>query len=78
MKDKVKYYDKEMFKKEKNIEITIVLICIFLIGFIAGYACMNSAIEYREKINTIEEEKIDGRWNFKSTNKISNDRWKWQ
>lgn len=53
MKDKVKYYDKEMFKQEKNIEIIIVLICVFLIGVIAGYACMNSAIEDRQEINNV-------------------------
>lgn len=53
MKDKVKYYNKETFKQEKNIEITIVLICVFLIGFIAGYICMNSAIEDRQEINNV-------------------------
>lgn len=53
MKDKTKYYSKETFKQEKNIEITIVLICVFLIGFIAGYACMNSAIEEKQEINNI-------------------------
>jgi hypothetical protein len=41
MKDKIKYYSKDTFKQEKNIETTIVLICVFLIGFIAGYICMN-------------------------------------
>lgn len=56
MKDNTKYYSKETFKQEKNIEITIVLICAFLIGFIAGYACMNSAIEYRQEMNIIESE----------------------
>ena len=31
MKDKTKYYSKETFKQEKNIELTVVLICVFLI-----------------------------------------------
>ena len=53
MKDKVKYYSKDTFKQEKNIETTIVLICVFLIGFIAGYICMNSAIEDRQEINNV-------------------------
>ncbi len=62
MKDNTKYYSKETFKQEKNIEITIVLICVFLIGFIAGYACTNSAIEDRQEINIVEsEEQEDGR-----------------
>lgn len=56
MKDKTKYYSKETFKQEKNIELTIVLICVFLIGFIAGYICMNSAIEERQEINIVESE----------------------
>lgn len=56
MKDKTKYYNKETFKQEKNIELTIVLICVFLIGFIAGYICMNSAIEDRQEINIVESE----------------------
>lgn len=53
MKDKIKYYSKDTFKQEKNIETTIVLICVFLIGFIAGYICMNSAIEDRQEINNV-------------------------
>lgn len=53
MKDKTNYYSKETFKQEKNIELTIVLICVFLIGFIAGYICMNSAIEDRQEIDNI-------------------------
>lgn len=56
MKDKTNYYSKETFKQEKNIELTIVLICVFLIGFIAGYICMNSAIEERQEINIVESE----------------------
>ena len=57
MKDKTKYYSKETYKQEKNIELTVVLICAFLVGFIAGYICMNSAIEERQEINIVEEEK---------------------
>ena len=54
MKDKIKYYSKDTFKQEKNIETTIVLICVFLIGFIAGYICINnSAIENRQEINSV-------------------------
>ena len=56
MKDRIKHYSKETFKQEKSLEITIVLICIFLIGFLTGYACMNSAIEDRQEINIIESE----------------------
>ena len=60
MKDKTKYYSKETFKQEKNIELTVVLICAFLVGFIAGYICMNSAIEDRQEINIVEEVQNNG------------------
>ena len=53
MKDKIKHYSKETYEQEKHIELTIVLICAFLIGFIAGYACMNSAIEDRQEMNNV-------------------------
>lgn len=58
MKDKVKFYNKDIFKQENNIEITIVLICVFLIGFIAGYLCINSSIRQQQEIqnNIIEIE----------------------
>ena len=50
MKDKVKFYNKEISKQENNIELTIILICAFLIGFIAGYLCINSAVEEQQKM----------------------------
>lgn len=31
MKDKIKYYDKNILSHENNIELTIILICVFLI-----------------------------------------------
>lgn len=31
MKDKIKFYNKDIFKQENNIELTIILICVFLI-----------------------------------------------
>lgn len=53
MKDKTKYYSKETFKQEKNIETILFVLVVFLVGFIAGYACMNSAIEEKQEINNI-------------------------
>lgn len=57
MKDKTKYYSKETFKQEKNIETILFVLVVFLVGFIAGYICMNSAIEDRQEINIIESER---------------------
>ena len=56
MKDKTKYYSKETFKQEKNIETILFVLVVFLVGFIAGYACMNSAIEEKQEINIVERE----------------------
>lgn len=56
MKGRTKYYSKETFKQEEKIKSVIVVICIFLIGFLTGYACMNSAIEDRQETNIIESE----------------------
>lgn len=56
MKDRTKHYSKETFKQEEKIKSVIVVICIFLIGFLTGYACMNSAREDRQEINIIESE----------------------
>lgn len=58
MKDKVKFYNKDIFKQENNIELTIILICVFLIGFIAGYLCINNSIKQQQEIqnNIIEIE----------------------
>lgn len=53
MKDKTKYYSKETFKQEKNIETILFVLVVFLVGFIAGYVCMNSAIEEKQEINNI-------------------------
>ena len=53
MKDNTKYYSKETFKQEKNIETILFVLVVFLVGFIAGYACMNSAIEEKQEINNI-------------------------
>lgn len=30
MKDRIKYYDKNILSHENNIELTIIIICVFL------------------------------------------------
>lgn len=41
----MKYYDKEIYKQEKRFEAIILIICVFIIGFITGYACIDYAID---------------------------------
>ena len=33
----MKVYDKEMYNKQESIKSTVVIILVFLIGFVAGY-----------------------------------------
>ena len=33
----MKVYDKEMYNKQESIKTTVVIILVFLIGFVAGY-----------------------------------------
>lgn len=40
----MKHYDKEVYKQEKRFEAIIFIICVFIIGFITGYACIDYAI----------------------------------
>ena len=41
----MKYYDKEIYKQEKKFEMIVIIICVFIIGFIVGYACIDYAID---------------------------------
>lgn len=41
----MKYYNKEIYKQEKRFEAIIFIICVFIIGFITGYACIDYAID---------------------------------
>ncbi len=33
----MKVYDKEMYNKQESIRSTVIIILVFLIGFVAGY-----------------------------------------
>lgn len=40
----MKHYDKNIYKQEKRFEAVVIIICVFIIGFLAGYACIDYAI----------------------------------
>ena len=40
----MKHYDKNIYKQEKRFEAVILIICVFIIGFLTGYACIDHAI----------------------------------
>jgi hypothetical protein len=51
----MKFYDSHIYKQEKKFEAIVLIICIFVIGFIAGYACIDYAINNNVE-NVIESE----------------------
>lgn len=59
----MKHYDKEIYKQEKRFEAIIFIICVFIIGFITGYACIDYAVRNgsNNEINIVEGADIDGR-----------------
>ena len=40
----MKIYDKEIYKKQESIKMTIIVIVVFLIGFVAGYLATSFGI----------------------------------
>ena len=51
----MKHYDKNIYKQEKRFEMIVIIICVFIIGFIAGYACIDYATNNNVE-NVIESE----------------------
>ena len=40
----MKIYDKEIYKKQESMKMTIIIIVVFLIGFVAGYLATSFGI----------------------------------
>lgn len=54
MKDKVRFYNKEMYQLEENIKTLILILIIFCLGVFVGYFTSNKCENKREKdINNI-------------------------
>ena len=51
----MKHYDKNIYKQEKKFEAIVLIICIFVIGFIAGYACIDYAVNNENNVIESEE-----------------------
>lgn len=49
----MKIYDKEMYQKEQWIKSILMVIVIFIVGFIVGYFA--HSYEKQETINTLEQ-----------------------
>ena len=53
----MKIYDKYMYKSQEKLKNTILIIAIFIIGFISGYACQyNTISKLSNEVNTLKEE----------------------
>ncbi len=50
----MKIYDKEMYQKEQWIKSVLLVIGIFVLGFIVGYFVHN--FEKQEIVNTLEQD----------------------
>ena len=52
----MKIYDKYMYKSQEKIKNIVLIIAVFIIGFIAGYACQIQTIsKLNKEINGIQE-----------------------
>ena len=50
----MKIYDKEMYQKEQWIKSVLLVVGMFVLGFIVGYFVHN--FEGQENVNTLEQE----------------------
>ena len=51
----MKHYDSYIYKQEKRFEAIIFIICVFIFGFLTGYACIDYAVNNNVE-NVIESE----------------------
>ena len=57
---KTKIYDKELYKKEKSFNDSMVVIIAFLLGFALGIYSMNLEVKNRdERIRQLESEIVE-------------------
>ena len=56
----MKIYDKYMYKSQEKMKNIILIIFVFIIGFISGYLCQYNTIkELQEQINETQQEQIN-------------------
>jgi len=55
----MKVYDKEIYKKQESISITVIIIIVFLLGFFAGY--ITHSYSNVKESNTINSNNITTR-----------------
>ena len=56
----MKVYDKEIYQKQESIKYTVIIILVFLLGFVAGYFSNSiSSQKNTDSQNSIVIEKIN-------------------
>lgn len=56
----MKVYDKEIYQKQESIKYTVIIIVVFLLGFVAGYLANSfSNLEPNSNNNNIKIEQVN-------------------
>lgn len=56
----MKVYDKEIYQKQESIKYTVIIIVVFLLGFVAGYLASSfSSLEPKDNNNNIKIEQVN-------------------
>lgn len=55
----MKVYDKEIYQKQESIKYTVIIIFVFLLGFIVGYLSNSIPTSTQENINEIRVETVN-------------------
>lgn len=55
----MKVYDKEIYQKQESIKYTVIIIVVFLLGFVAGYFANSFSITEPKTNNEIKIEKVN-------------------
>ena len=63
MKDRIKHFDYKLYELEEKVKTFLLILIVFIIGFLIGYWCKNTEYEdeiYKQKIEIIDlRETID-------------------
>lgn len=57
----MKVYDKEIYEKQESIKFTLLIVIVFLVGFIAGYIARSftSSKEVSNNTNNVHIENVE-------------------
>lgn len=64
----MKVYDKEIYEKQESIKFTLLIIIVFLVGFVAGYLARSftSSKEVPNNTNNVQIENVESQRRLKN------------